>query len=408
MDDTIRLTLTASALAAACPRCAQPSTAIHSHYQRTVADLPWASAVVRLRLHVRKFFCRNRACLQAIFTERLPQLLAPFARRTRRLHAEQRQLGLTLGGEAGARTARRQGMPTSPDTLLRFVRQAPAADRPTPTVLGLDDFAVRKGRTYGTILVDLEAHVPVDLLEDRTAASVEGWLQQHPGVAYLSRDRSPEYADGATRGAPQAVQIADRFHLIQNVRELLQRLLERHQAALQAAAATPDPPDAAAAVRDAAEPPANASHDDVEAALPGTGAAQPSRAPVAACPMNQCAQRRAASRERRLARFTAVRELHAAGLGMRAIARQLGLARETVQQFVRADAFPERATRRAAARKLDPYLPYLEQQLAAGADNATQLWRDLRAQHGFTGSHALVAAWVARHRHLVPPASRPS
>jgi transposase len=293
-------------------------------------------------------------------------------------------------------------MPASPDTLLRLVRRTSPGDRPTPTVLGIDDFAKRKGRTYGTILVDLEAHVPVDLLEDRSAATVERWLQQHPGVAYISRDRAPEYADGATRGAPEAVQIADRFHLIQNVRELLQRLLERHQAALQAAAAPPDPATAPDATSAAAERPSDMGHADGEAALSGIGAAQPSSAPVAADRMNRHAQRRAASRERRLARFTAVRELHAAGLGIRAIARELGLARETVQQFVRADAFPERATRRAAARKLDPYLPYLEQQLAAGADNAPQLWRDLRAQHGFTGSRALVAAWVARHRHLVP------
>src|SRR3712207_3360108 len=99
VNDTIRITLTPSHSEAACPRCAQPSTAIHSRYHRTVADLPWASVAVRLLLHVRKFFCRNRACTQAIFTERLPQLLAPFARRTHRLQQEQRQLGLDLGGE---------------------------------------------------------------------------------------------------------------------------------------------------------------------------------------------------------------------------------------------------------------------------------------------------------------------
>ena len=147
VDDTICLTLTVVNLDAVCPRCAQSSTAIHSHYQRTAADLPWAGAVVRLLLHVRKFFCRNRACPQTIFTERPPQLLAPFARRTQRLQQEQRHLGLDLGGEAGARTARRQGMPTSPNTLLRLVRRTPPRDHPTPTVLGIDDFAVRKGRT---------------------------------------------------------------------------------------------------------------------------------------------------------------------------------------------------------------------------------------------------------------------
>jgi transposase len=402
VDDQIELTLTTSEAAAACPRCAQPSTTIHSHYRRTAADLPWAGAVVRLRLHVRKFFCRNRACAQAIFTERLPHLLAPFARRTQRLQQEQRHLGLDLGGEAGARTAHRQGMPASPDTLLRLVRRAPPNERPTPTALGIDDFARRKGRTYGTILVDLDTHVPVDLLEDRTAATVERWLQQHPGVAYISRDRAPEYADGATRGAPDAVQVADRFHLLQNVREVLERLLERHQAALQAAAAPPAPAETAAALPDAAEPPPAAVQDDGAAPLPGSVAAGPPDELVPSGRTNQPAQRRAASRERRWARFTAVRELHAAGVSIREIARRLGLARETVQHFVRADAFPERATRPPIPSKLDCYLPYLREQLAAGQDNGTQLWRDLRDQHGYTGSRALVAAWVARHRHLVP------
>jgi len=232
-NQTIDLELTAVKLQALCPCCSQPSSAIHSHYARTIADLAWASISVRLRAHVRKFFCRNPACERKVFTERFPLLVAPSARRTQRLATEQRQLALDQGGEAAARTAGRQGMPISPRTLLRLVRRIPAPAYPTPRILGVDDFAFRKGQHYGTLLVDLQQHQPIDLLADRSAAGLARWLQQHPGVEIISRDRALDYIDGATRGAPNAIQVADRFHLLQNLREAAQRLLERHQAALR-------------------------------------------------------------------------------------------------------------------------------------------------------------------------------
>jgi len=190
---------------------------------------------VRLSVHVRKFFCRNPACPRVVFTERLPALLAPSSRRTQRLGGEQRQLALDQGGEAASRTATRQGMPVSPRTLLRLARRMPVLEHPTPKILGVDDFAFRKGQTYGTLLVDLERHQPIDMLADRSADTLADWLSRHPGVAIITRDRAPDYADGATRGAPDAIQIADRFHVLQNAREMLQRLLERQQANLRLA-----------------------------------------------------------------------------------------------------------------------------------------------------------------------------
>lgn len=172
-DNSVQVFLTAICAEAQCPLCSQVSQTVHSSYGRTLADLPWAGHSVRLHLQVRRFFCRHESCARSIFTERLPQMVAPYSRRTQRLHGEQRQLAITLGGKTAARTAGRQGMPASARTLLRDAHSTPIERRETPRLLGVDDWAQRKGQTYGTILVDLERHCPVDLLPDRSAASPE-------------------------------------------------------------------------------------------------------------------------------------------------------------------------------------------------------------------------------------------
>jgi len=396
-DQHIGLELTALHAEASCPVCGQSSRAIHSRYDRTVADLPWANTPVRLSIHVRKFFCRNPACERKVFAERLPAVLAPSSRRTQRLGAEQRQLALDQGGEAGARTATRQGMPVSPRTLLRLARRTPVLEHPTPKILGVDDFAFRKGQTYGTLLVDLERHQPIDMLADRSANTLADWLSRHPGVAIITRDRARDYADGATRGAPDAIQVADRFHVVQNTREMLQRLLEREQASLRQAAtalATECAPELVES-RERSEPLAVATPAPVQLAE----GQQDAQAAVASTPALSRSQAR---RTQRRSRYDAVRELRAHGLSIRAIAQRLEMGRQTVRRFLVADAFPERASRPRRRSKLDPFVPYLRQQLAAGSSNGMQLWRDLRDHHGYRGSRALVSRWVAEHRHLGP------
>lgn len=369
--------------AARCPRCRHRSTQVHSHYERHLGDVACGGCAVLLALRVRRFRCPLRRCPCRIFGERLPHLALPHARCTARAREQILQEAFALGGRPGARAARRLGLPVSKSTVLRLLHAQPLPSAGPVRVLGVDDFALRKGQRYGTILVNLEHHQVIDLLPDRTAASLAAWLREHPEVEIISRDRAGAYAEGARQGAPQAQQIADRFHLLKNVTEALERYLARHQTALRQANQLPSPAGDALAPDPPPDPPL-------------TGAPASRRA----------AEQGAARRAHRLARYEQVHALHAHGASIATIVRQTGIAKRTVQRFLHAPSFPERHPRqRPATTSISPHLPYLRERWAAGCHNATRLWQELRAR-GFDGSYGVVAGCVhawRQHPAAAPP-----
>lgn len=388
-DDQTRcltLQLTSTQLLPPCPVCQTPATRIHSTYTRTLADLPWADVAVRLHLHVRKYFCPSDGCLRKIFAERVPSIAAPWARRTARLATAQQRIGLALGGAAGSRLAHDLGMPAGIDTLLVFVRRAPLAPRPQPRAIGVDEWARRKGQTYSTIIVSLETGEPLDVLPERSAESLAQWLRDHPGVEIISRDRAGVYAEGAREGAPEALQVGDRWHRLKTLGEMLMRVLQSHQAAIGEALAPVQPaPLTAARVLPSS---GDGDRPALVEPLPATGS--PMR-------VSQVQQRRQHSQAARQARYDTIHRLRHQGWTIRAIASTLDLAPKTVRRYLCAAICPE-PQRRAPRRKLlTPYEPYLLERLQAGCYNAAQLFRDLEAR-GFRGKQTIVRDFVTQLR----------
>lgn len=384
-NDKIAIVGTAKKSSARCPLCGRRSRSIHSWYARIVADLPLGNTTVVLRLRVRRFFCRATSCPRRIFVERLPALVALHGRRSDGLRQALQQIGLRVGGEAGARLAHVLGMHTSPDSLLQLIRATPCATLPDAQIVGVDEWAWRKGTRYGTVLVDLTRHRLAALLPDRHADTTAAWFADRPHIEVVSRDRAGLYAEAAARGAPQATQVADRFHLSKNLGDALEKFLRHKGVHLK---------EAARAVAEAMTPPSDV-YTPTDAMY--RGKPKEPRPRLWEVRAEEDSLRR---HSRRLEAYEAVVDLHARGIGAVEIARQVGVSRRTVHRSLRAGGPPERKRpgRRRGQPVLARYEDYLVQRWEEGCHNGRQLWREIQAK-GYAHGQRTVARFVAELRH---------
>lgn len=371
-DDWLRVDVIGSVRGAACPRCSRRSSRVHGRYRRRLDDRPSFGQRVTLSLEVRRFKCVNPNCVQHTFSEQLDSLVARSQRRTQRLNESLRSLGYALGGAAAARLAVRLGMSTSGDTVVRELRRAgcPVPATP-PVVVGIDDWAIKRGHRYGTVIVDLETRRPIEVLGGREATIVASWLRQHPTVEIVARDRAGAYSDAARTASPGAQQVADRWHLLSNLREAVERLLVRRAASLREAART-------------------LGEAQIVESQP---ISVDTRAPVLRLNVWQRlgAHRRAA----RLARYEEVLRRRQLGESYKAIGRAMNLDQRTVSKFVCAGSFPERAPRTRGLTLLDEHRQYMASRAAEGCVSAVHVWHELQAQ-GFAGSLGTVRIAMAR------------
>jgi len=364
VEGTVRIYAHPRGRAARCIRCGRVSRRVHSRYRRRLADLPFAGQSTVLWLRVRRFFCDQDACKTGTFVEQVPGLTQRHAQRSAGLEDALASIALGLAGRAGSRLATALGMPVSRSTLLRRIRRLPDPPVGSVTVLGVDEFAWRRGRNYGTVLVDLsDGNRPVDVLDGRDAGDFADWLRAHPGVQVICRDRAGGYADGAREGAPQAVQVADRWHMWDNLCQHVNKLVAAHHTCL----VEPAP---------AAPPRVDGEHCSGEAAEVAKADQQPTTRSA-----------------RTQWRFLEVHALRVQGLSVPVIARRLGVDLKTVRRYLRADTVEQLIAGGVRASNLDPFKPHLQQRLTAGARSATALYAEI-VEQGYTGSYNTVERYL--------------
>jgi len=374
VKEELSITLSSERTVAICPHCKHSSIRRNGHYTRYPHDLALGGQRVRLALRVKRFLCSNEHCNHKTFGEQFV-FVKRQAQRCKRLAKAHTMIAIKPGGEAGSDLASQLSIPISADTLLRNLKLAPLPSVATARVLGVDDWAIKKRESYGTILVDLENHKVIDVLEGRDAEIFAQWLDLHPGIEILSRDRSHDYAKAAKEAAPEAKQVADRWHLLQNLKQMLERWLKSIQKKIL-------------------KLPIQA---DMASKIAGLFPPKPplSRTTKAAQVSSQ------ASLEHKSELHKHVNKLFDSGMTQVDISKKLGIHRHTVRAYIQADEAPNHQRHARSTSILDPYLHYLEKRLAEGCENASQLGREL-TQLGYSGKPWQVYKW------LQPQRSKPS
>src|SRR6266699_3415803 len=337
IDEVLTLTAVSVQIRACCPLCSVCASRVHSHYIRKLTDLPSGGQRVCLLVCVRKFFCQVSTCARKIFTERLTPFVEPWARVTRRQYQSVQTIGFATGGMLGARVTDRLGIQTCWMTILRRMMALPTEPVEQVVELGIDDFALRRGRKFGSILVNMQSHKVIDLLPDRKAETAKAWMKAHPEIKLVSRDRGGDYAAGAREGAPQATQIADRFHMYKNLVEAVELMLARCRTEIRNGAFHILSEEERKVVEPQSLPTEFVS---VENWKPAPDA---------------CTEReRLTRRAERHDRYEQVAALRAQGFGNAEIARRVGLTARTRKHWQKKGSFPEAGRRRKRPSCFDP------------------------------------------------------
>lgn len=358
---------------ACCPKCAQESSEIHSYYLRYPRDLAWAHLPVILHLKVKRFFCQNRQCAKQTFAERFPDFVGWYARKTKRVVEKQDLLSINVCARTAEVLLRMEQIGISDTTVNRNLRGIPDPEVPPIRVLGVDDWAKRKGQRYGTILVDQERARVVDVLEDRTAETLAKWLGTHPEIKIVTRDRSKTYAEGIRQGAKQAVQVADRWHLLKNGSDVLDKVFQQENSAIQ---------------------------KQLKEIVEQTGS---TTLPVVEPPTQE--DTLTLAEQHRKERITQAQELIEKGWTRKAAARHLNIHPKTVRRYLD-DPSPKFARSRGRGI-LEPFKPFILQRWNEGCHNATQIFREIRMR-GYCGHETLVIDYARELRQAsgIPPRVR--
>ena len=389
-EKTVVFQVSSTRFPAICPQCHQVSEKIHSRYRRTLADLPLSGLIVQLICQVKKFFCRNQECSQRIFVERLTGVAEVFARRTRRLDKIICSLAFYIGGRVGAKVTEKLSIGVSRQTLIRHILRNPTPPQIMPKVIGIDDFAFRRGQVYGTLLIDLERRKALDLIPSREAEDVAEWLKKYPQVEVVSRDRSLTYANAVNVALPHAAQIADRFHLVKNIYEVLEKILHRERKTI-------------GQVSDEIRQTGNRISPGKQKPLDNNGY-KAFKGPVTK--KEKLAQvKQSEATKRRMEKYETVKRLRQAGVSISEISRRLRMHRQTVRHFLSCDEYPEP---KPTFRKVSPllnYQDYLRQRWNEGCGNARQLYQELLKQ-GYVGSYDTLMRFLKIWRIDLPEKDR--